>query len=112
MGRRVTRGEVWLAHIGHRNRPVVVLTRSEVLDVRELVTIAEVTTSIRGLSVEVPIDEDELALDQPSVINCDGLHTVRQSSLTSRIGEVSDDTLRRICSALSHALSCWAPRDS
>ncbi len=106
MGRRVTRGEVWLARVGRKKRPVLVLTRPEVLDVRALVTVAEVTTSVRGLAVEVALDYVEVGLDRPSVINCDGLHTVVQESLTTRLGEVSNDTMRKVCAAVSYALGC------
>lgn len=102
----MTRGEVWLAQVGRKNRPVLVLTRSEVLDVRHLVTVAEVTTSIRGLAAEVGIDHDEVGLDRPSVVNGDGLHTVRQASLTTYVGQVSDDTLREVCAAVTYALGC------
>jgi mRNA-degrading endonuclease toxin of MazEF toxin-antitoxin module len=102
----VTRGEVWLAQVGRKRRPVLVLTRSEVLDVRELVTVVEITTSVRGLAVEVPIDYTAVGLDQPSVVNCDGLHTVPQTSLTSHVGSVSDGTLSEVCSAISYALGC------
>ena len=102
----MTRGEIWFAQVGRKKRPVVVLTRSEVLDVRDLVTVAEVTTSIRGLVAEVGIDHDDVGLDQPSVINCDGLHTVAQSSLTAYVGEVGGDTMRKVCSAVNYALGC------
>lgn len=100
------RGEVWLAQVGRKKRPVVVLTRSEVLDVRALVTVAEVTTSIRGLAAEVALDHAEAGLDQPSVVNCDGLHTVAQDSLTTHVGEVGNDTMRKVCSAVGYALGC------
>jgi len=100
------RGELWLAHVGHKSRPVLVLTRSEVLDVRELVTVAEVTTSIRGLAAEVGIDHLQIGLDRPSVINCDGLHTLAQASLTGPLGLVGDDVMRRVCSAIGYALGC------
>jgi len=102
----VTRGEIWIAQVGRKKRPVLVLTRSEVLDVRHLVTVAEVTTSIRGLAAEVGIDHDDVGLDQPSVINCDGLHTVAQSSLTTHIGDVAGDTMGKVCSAVNYALGC------
>jgi mRNA-degrading endonuclease toxin of MazEF toxin-antitoxin module len=46
----VNRGEVWLAEVGRKRRPVLVLTRSEVLDVRSLVTVAEISTVARGLA--------------------------------------------------------------
>ena len=45
--RTMKRGELWLAQVGRERRPVLLLTRSEVLDVRDLVTVAEITTSIR-----------------------------------------------------------------
>lgn len=102
----MTRGEVWLARVGRKKRPVLVVTRSEVLDVRALVTVAEVTTSGRGLAVEVPVDPVEVGLDRPSVINCDGLHTITQASLTTQVGKVSPDTMRRVCSAVTYALGC------
>lgn len=102
----MTRGEVWIAAAGRKRRPVVVLTRSEVLDVRALVTVAEISTSVRGLAVEVEVDHDAVGLDRACVINCDGLHTVAQSMLTTRIGEVDKSTLRQVCSAVSYALGC------
>ncbi len=100
----MTRGEIWIAQVGRKRRPVLVLTRPEVLDVRALVTVAEVTTSIRGIAAEVGIDHDDVGLDEASAVNCDGLHTISQTSLTTYIGEVSGETLRKVCSALSYAL--------
>ena len=102
----MNRGELWLAEVGRKKRPVLVLTRPEVLDVRQLVTVAEVTTSIRGLVAEVALDHIGVGLDRPSVINCDGIHTVSQQSLTSCLGQVGGDIMRRVCSALSYALGC------
>jgi mRNA interferase MazF len=102
----VTRGEVWLAQVGRKKRPVLVLTRPEVLDVRELVTVAEITTSIRGLAAEIRLDHGDVGLDQASVVNCDGLHPVPQTSLTTYVGGVSDETMRNVCSAVAYALGC------
>jgi len=100
------RGELWLAQVGRKQRPVLVLTRSEVLDVRDLVTVAEVTTSIRGLAAEVEVDHLETGLDRRSVINSDGIHTVTQSTLKGPVGAVSDEVMGRVCSAVSYALGC------
>jgi mRNA interferase MazF len=77
-----------------------------VIDVRELVTVAEVTTSIRGLAAEVDIGDSEVGLDRPSVVNCDGIHTVTQAALSGPVGAVGDDTMRKVCSAISYALGC------
>jgi mRNA-degrading endonuclease toxin of MazEF toxin-antitoxin module len=85
---------------------VLVLTRSEVIDVRALVTVAEVTTSIRHIAAEVDFDWEDTSLDRPSVINCDGLHTITKGSLTTYAGSVSDATMERVCSAVGYALGC------
>jgi len=100
------RGELWLAEVGRKQRPVLLLTRTGVLDARELVTVAEITTSIRGLAAEVDIDHAEVGLDRPSVVNCDGLHTVAQGSLTGPVGQVGNEVMRKVCSAVSYALGC------
>lgn len=102
----MTRGEVWWADVSSKRRPVLLLTRNEVIDVRELVTVAEITTNVRGLSVEVPFNAESAGLPNESTINCDGLYTIRRSSLQRRCGEVDDQTLARVCGAIGHALGC------
>lgn len=105
LGRSVRRGEIWFAEVGRKARPVVVLTRDEVLDVRTNVTVAEVTTQARGLAVEVPVGHDA-GVDWASVVNGDGIHTVAQRRLTRRVGAVDEDVLRDICSAVVIAMGC------
>lgn len=99
------RGDVWLAEVGRKPRPVLVLTRTAVIDVRELVTVAEITTSQRGLAAEVPVPDD-VGLDEPSVVNCDGIHTVSQRSLTTFVGHLDADAMDRVCSAVAYAIGC------
>lgn len=91
--------------MGRKRRPVLVLTRSSVIDVRALVTVAEVTTSVRGLASEVTLDGD-VGLEKRSVVNCDGLHTVAQSSLTTHIGRLNEEKMSEVCRALNYALGC------
>lgn len=98
------RGEIWLARVGRKKRPVLVLTRSEVIDVRALVTVAEITTTIRRHAAEVQLDHSSVGLDRPSVVNCDGLHTITQASMTGPLDEVSADTMREVCTAVTYAL--------
>ena len=75
-------------------------------------TVLPVMTSVlpvhadAGLAAEVAFDFVEAGIDQPSAINCDGLHTVAQSSLVRRIGAVEEATLRSVCRAISYALGC------
>jgi mRNA-degrading endonuclease toxin of MazEF toxin-antitoxin module len=102
----MNRGEIWLAEAGRKRRPVVVLTRPDVIDVRALVTIAEVTTSIRHIAAEVEFDHVAAGLDQPSVVNCDGIHTITRASLTTYAGSLDDDAMNRVCAAVTYALGC------
>ena len=102
----MNRGEVWFAEVGRKRRPVLVLTRPEVIDVRALVTVAEVSTSIRDIAAEVALDHAEVGLDRPSVVNCDGLHTITKASLTTYAGSLSEDAVERVCAAVSYALGC------
>jgi mRNA interferase MazF len=100
----VTRGEIWFTDVGRKRRPVLVLTRPEVIDVRAFVTVAEITTLIRNIAAEVAFDHQEAGLDRPSVINCDGLSTITKVWLTTYAGSVSEDTMERVCGAVGYAL--------
>jgi len=91
----VNRGEVWLAQAGRKRRPVLVLTRSEVLDARSLVTVAE-----------VELDHEVIGLERDSVVNCDGLHTIAQAALTQLVGTVDEPTMERVCCAVRYAHGC------
>lgn len=102
----MNRGEIWWAQVGGKRRPVLILTRPEVIDVRELVTVAEVTTAIRGLHSEVPVDNSEAGVPHESAVNCDGLHTVRRSAFHEYVGELTTGTMNAVCQAVAYALGC------
>ena len=102
----MTRGDIFLADVGGKPRPVLIITRPEMVDVRSYVTVAEITTQVRGLAVEVKVDADHVGLDNVSVVNCDGLHTVDKRLLTSRVGSVDFATLDRVCEAITIAVGC------
>ena len=74
-------------HIAHldKARPVVVLTREVVRPYLRRVTVAPITTAVRGLSSEVPVGVDN-GLDQPGVVNCDNIATVPATALGRQIG--------------------------
>lgn len=74
---------------------------------RSLVTVAEITTTTRGLAAEVPLGED-IGLDHESAVNCDGLHTVPQTMLAELVGTVDTDKMNEVCSAIVYAVACFA----
>jgi mRNA interferase MazF len=68
-----------------KTRPVVILTRDLVRPHLERVTVAPITTTIRGLSTEVPLGPAN-GLDHECVISCDNIATVPKSALGRLIG--------------------------
>ncbi|HEX4114656.1 MAG TPA: type II toxin-antitoxin system PemK/MazF family toxin [Solirubrobacteraceae bacterium] len=88
-------------HVAHldKARPVLVLTRDLVRPHLSTVTVAPITTTIRGLSTEVPVDASN-GLAGPSVVNCDNISTIPTSALGVQIGVLLD----RQESALSDAI--------
>jgi mRNA interferase MazF len=78
-------------HIAHldKARPVLVLTRELVRPHLSTLTVAPITTTIRGLSTEVPVDTAN-GLAGPSVISCDNVNTIPASALGTQIGLLLD----------------------
>jgi mRNA interferase MazF len=68
-------------------RPVLVLTRDQVRSRRHLVTVAPITSTVRGLSVEVAVGAAN-GLDQASVVNLDNIMTISLGDLGRQIGRL------------------------
>ena len=68
-----------------KTRPALILTREIVRPHLSRVTIAPITSRIRGLTVEVPVGQSN-GLDQDSVINCDDIVTIPTSAIGRQIG--------------------------
>lgn len=66
-------------------RPVLVLTRELVRPHLTRVTVAPITSTIRGLSTEVPVGPAN-GLDHDSVISCDNIVTVPATALGRQLG--------------------------
>ncbi len=100
------RGEAWWAKLPRPigRRPVVLLSRDEAYTVRNAVTVAEVTTTIRHIPVEVALGkEDDLAKN--CVVNLDTIITIRKDLLKERIGSLSPEKMAAIEAAIKFALS-------
>lgn len=100
------RGDVWWAQLPAPigARPVVLLSRDEAYRVRELVTVAPITTTVRHLPVEVPLGPAE-GLSKPCVVNLDTIMTVRKTQLTRSLSSLPADKIDHINHALKFALA-------
>ena len=101
----VNRGEIWQFSFPapDRRRPVLVLTRQEVISHLHTVTVAPITTTVRGIPSEVVIGP-ESGLKSTSAINLDNLATVPKAGLRTFVGTVPPQVLSEVREALLFAL--------
>ncbi|MGH7819533.1 MAG: type II toxin-antitoxin system PemK/MazF family toxin [Candidatus Binatia bacterium] len=101
----VARGEIWQFAFPtpDRRRPVLVLTRQEVLGHLSSVTVAPITRTIRGIPSEVVIGP-ECGLKGTSAVNLDNVATVPKAGLRAFVGTVSMEVLEQVREALLFAL--------
>jgi mRNA interferase MazF len=83
-------------------RPVLILTRELVRPHLSTVTVAPITTTIRGLSTEVHLDAAN-GLSGPSVASCDNLTTIPVEALGAQIGVLLDLQEQRLSEAIRAA---------
>lgn len=107
MAGRVSRGDVRLCRVSppDKTRPVVVLTRDGAIDYLAAVTVAPVTSAIRGVPSEVVLSEED-GMKTPCAVNLHNVITVRQSELGRRVSQLSPSRMEEICEALAFALGC------
>jgi len=107
---KVGRGEIWqfAFRAPDRRRPVLVLTRQEMIGRLHTVSVAPLTSSIRGVASEVVVGP-EVGLKQLSAINLHHVATVPLSGLRSFVGTVSDEVMVRVRNALLFALGFAGP---
>ena len=98
------RGEVWLADLD-KARPVIVLTRDPMGRLLNSVIVAPITSTIRGVSTEVPVGPAD-GIRHPSVANLDNVQLLARERLRRRIGRAQPTTMGALCTALSIAVNC------
>lgn len=86
-----------------KRRPVVILTRTSAITFLHSVTIAPITSTIRGIPTEVILTTSE-GLSNDSAINLDNIQTVPKAKLKSYITHLSPSKLQALHRAISFAL--------
>lgn len=95
-------------HIAHldKARPVLVLTREIVRPHLSRVTVAPITTTVRGLSTEVAVGAAN-GVDHDSVVSCDTIVTVPASTLGRQLGFLLDDQEPALSEVIRNAFDLW-----
>ena len=88
-----------------KRRPVLILTRQEVIGLLSTVMVAPITSAIHGAPSEVLVGPDE-GLKSASAINLDHVQTVERRQLAHYIGSLSRDKMTAVCRALAIATGC------
>lgn len=102
----VARGEVWWSDSPlWGRRPVLILTRAEVVDRLSSIMAAAITTVHRDIPTEVHLDTAD-GLPRSCVINLDNVMSVPRSFLVERITRLGPDRMNMVCRALGHATGC------
>ena len=101
----VGRGEIWMFSFPKpdKKRPVLVLTRQDMIGRLHTVTVAPITSTVRGVPSEVLVGV-ESGLKQPSAVNLHHIATVPAAGLRTFVGAVAPQTLTRVREALLFAL--------
>ena len=107
MAGRLERGEVRLFRFPppDKERPVLILTRGSALDYLSRVTVAPITSTVRGVPSEVVLGSED-GMKQVCAINLHNLVTVAQTSVGRRVAQLTPQRLREVCAALGFALGC------
>lgn len=91
-----------------KRRPALVLTRPSKLHVLTWVTIAPITSTIRGLTSELPVGPRN-GLDHDGVVSCDNITTVRSSAVGETLGLLFDDQEPALARAITDAFELLLP---
>jgi mRNA interferase MazF len=98
------RADVWLAQLD-KVRPVIILTRDPLGRFLHSVIAAPITSTVRGLSTEVPVGPAD-GVRVASVANLDNIQLIERTRLVRHVGVATDATMTHLCEALAIAVNC------
>ena len=68
--------------------------------------VAYASTNERGMDTEVVLEPSQDPVRQRCVLQLDSTQSVSIGLLVQRMGRLSDDRMRQVCSALAVAIDC------
>ncbi len=87
-----------------KRRPVLVLTRNSAIPFLTNITVAPITSTIRGIAAEVPLTPDEDGVPADCAVNVDNIQTVPKSGLSRYVTHLSLERMREVRMAVEFAL--------
>lgn len=107
MADRLARGDIWLLQMASpdKRRPVLILSRPALIAALHTVTVAAITSTLRGSPTEIELGIEQ-GLKHISCVNLCNLFTIRKSDLRGYVGALSPEKMREVCGALEIAVGC------
>lgn len=84
---------------------MVVLTRDSAISYLSTVTVAPITSTIRGVPSEVILNEED-GMKAPCAVNLHNTVTISQNRLGRRVAQLSSLRMQEVCAALRFSLGC------
>ena len=84
---------------------MLVLTRASAIGHLATVTVAPITSTVRGVPSEVILDVED-GMKGRCAVNLHNAVTVAQTRLGRRVGNLTPGRMDEVCSALRFALGC------
>ena len=103
----ITRGDVRLYQFAppDKKRAVVVLTRDSAIAYLSTVTVAPITSTIRGVPSEVMLTPED-GMKALCAVNLHNAVTISQQRLGKRVARLGVSRMAEICAALRFSLGC------
>lgn len=97
-------------HVVHldKSRPALLLTRELAIPYLNSITVAPITSTIKGLASEVRVGAAN-GLNQECVVSCDNVTTVPASAIGRQIGSLLVSQELELAAALLYAYDLDAP---
>ena len=107
MAGRLNRGDIHLYRFAppDKQRPVLILTRDSAVGHLSTVTVAPISSTVRGVPSEVMLDVDD-GMKGHCAVNLHNAVTVSQERLGKRVTSLSATRMREVCVALRFSLGC------
>ncbi len=107
MATPLTRGDVRLCRFPppDKQRPVLVLTRDSAIRLLSTVTVAPITSTVRGVPSEVVLDVAD-GMRSRCAVNLHNAVTISQARLGRRVSSLNSTRLEEVYGALRFALGC------
>lgn len=100
------RGEIWWYEPpDSKPRPVLIMTRDEVIPVLRSLTCIPATTTRRAIPTEVELGRDD-GMPRDCVLSADNLTAVDSAYLTRWITDLGPDRMGMVCAAVRIATGC------